>query len=288
MTPAERERAYSPSSCLPGGDYLPFVEAYVARSGDAQTASRALGATWRVQPIGDGALPAIALCLPRHKPGVDPAMPLLVFIHGGYWQELSANDSLFAAATCAARGVAFAAMDYTLAPKATVTHIVHECRRALAWCVSQAPTLGIDTARVVVAGSSAGAHLAAMVSLKDAAVPGWRPRSAVLVSGVYELEPLVGTSINDALGMDIDQARTLSPASQPLQGFAADAVVCWGEVETTAFKEQSKDFATRLERAGVRSETFEVPGRNHFDVILDLADPQSRLGQATLGRLGVR
>ena len=57
--------------------------------------------------------------------------PLLVFFHGGYWQELSKNESLFTAPDCIANGIAFAAIDYTLAPKVTLGTIVDQSRRAI-------------------------------------------------------------------------------------------------------------------------------------------------------------
>ncbi len=207
---------------------------------------------------------------------------MLVFIHGGYWQELSAAQSLFPAAGCTAAGVAFAAVDYTLAPAASVAQIVDECRAAFAWLHAHAHTWGIDPARVVVAGHSAGAHLAAMVALAGRDAP--RPAGLVLVSGVYELEPLLRTSINDALGLDVQAARQVSPALYPLRDLPP-SVVCWGEIETDAFKSQGRAFASSLVSAGVSCRSFEVPGRNHFDVILGLAQGGTLVGDASLGLL---
>jgi arylformamidase len=271
LSPEEREREYSPSSCI-GGDYRPFVAAYRERS-DAARAALA----WQRLAYGSGAAQGIELALPPERDGAAP-VPLLVFIHGGYWQELAAADSLFAAPACVQRGVAFAAIDYTLAPAATVAQIADECRAAFALLVQRAPALGIDAARIVVAGSSAGAHLAAMVGLGP--VHGARPATLVLVSGVYWLDPLVGTSINAALGLDAASARAASPGMLPLDA-CPPALVAWGEIETGAFKAQSRAFAALLAAAGRPSPTLEVPGRNHFDVILDLADPATPLGRRT-------
>lgn len=266
----EREREYSPSSCI-GGDYQPFVQAYARLSRAARSATPGrLGLAY-----GRRATQRLDLFVPPAAPGA--AVPLLVFIHGGYWQELSKEDSAFPASHCAQQGWAFAALDYTLAPHASVAQMVGECRDALAWLHANAANLGIDARRMVVAGSSAGAHLAAMTAMPQPRVAG--VKACVLVSGIYTLEPLVGTSINAALGLTPESARQVSPALLPLQGFPP-SVVCWGEVETAEFKRQSRDFATQLERAGTPCEAFEVPQRNHFDVILDLADPATRLGRA--------
>ena len=287
MAPAQLQREYSPSSCI-GGNYQPFIEAYRSRSNEARARCEALGASWPQRRYGLDAAQTLELCLPAGAAAASSKPGLLVFIHGGYWQELSAQDSLFAASACIECGLAFAALDYTLAPKATVQQIVAECRMATAWLFAHADELGFDVKRVVVAGSSAGAHLAAMVvqrSWSDAATPhAERVRAAVLVSGIYDLEPLVGTDINQALGLDAAAARQASPALQGLAGFPP-SIVCWGEIETAEFKRQSRDFASALQAAGSVCEIFEVPKRNHFDAILDLTDASTRLGRATLALL---
>jgi arylformamidase len=285
LSPQEREREYSPSSCI-GGNYHPFVAAYQTQSVDARADCSALGATWSTPRYGEQAAQHITFCAPPATgETANQTTGLLVFIHGGYWQELSANDSLFPATACIQRGLAFAALDYTLAPAASVADIVAECRSALAWLFQHAGVLGVDASRIVVAGSSAGAHLAAMAAapgaLPDGAGGFFTVRAVVLVSGIYELEPLVGTTINTALGLTSASARRVSPALLPLHGFPR-ALVCWGAVETDEFKRQSRDFANALHAAGTPCESFEAPGRNHFDVIMDLAEASTDLGAATL------
>ena len=294
LSEAARERAYSPSSCI-GGNYQPFIAAYGEQSRAARERASALGARWLEVRYGDAAAQRMDLCLPPAATAAATAAEaggcgLLVYIHGGYWQELSARESLFAAAPCAERGLAFCALDYTLAPAVTVAGIVSECRAALQLLAQRAPQWGIDAARIVVAGSSAGAHLAAMVCL-----PTWqddgherprplRPRGAVLVSGIFHLQPLVGTSINAALCLSPQQALAHSPLLKPLKGFPP-TVVAWGEVETDAFKAQSRQFAAQLQAAGTPCQTLEIAARNHFDVALEVADPGTVLGRHTMALL---
>jgi arylformamidase len=267
-----REREYSPSSCI-GGNYQPFVQAYTDRSRMARTATPGrLNLQYGRKPRQH-----LDLFLPPSAAAGAAPPPLLVFIHGGYWQELSKDDSAFAATDCLKQGFAFTALDYTLAPHASVAQIVDECRSGLNWLHANAQALGFDAQRIVVAGSSAGAHLAAMTALPGSGAA--QVRAAVLVSGIFELEPLIGTSINAALGLTPEAAREASPALRDVTGFPP-CIVCWGEVETSEFKRQSRDFAARLDDAGTPCQVFEVPRRNHFDVILDLADPQTQLGRA--------
>jgi arylformamidase len=106
----------------------------------------------------------------------------------------------------------------------------------------------------------------------------------VLVSGVFELAPLMGTSIDAALKLDAPEVQQCSPARQPLAGFV-HSIVCWGEIETAAFKSQSHAFAERLRAAGTPCAEFEVPAKNHFDVVLDLAAAGTLLGRHTLALL---
>jgi len=279
---AQREQAYSPSSCI-GGDYRPFVREYATRSAEALQSNAA------PRNLAYGALASntLDLFLPASDSAAGSELPaLLVFIHGGYWQELSKNESLFAANDCIAAGAAFAALDYTLAPQATVEQMVLECRAALRWLHAHADALGFDARRIIVAGSSAGAHLAAMCCLRgwpdDADLPARLPSAVVLVSGIYELAPLRGTSIDAALTLTEQAAAGASPIRFDVKDFPP-ALVCWGEVETDVFKAQSRLFARAIGAAkGEPPLEFEVPGRNHFDVILDLARAGTALGDGTL------
>ena len=101
MDDGERERQYSPSSRLPGGGYQPFLDAYRERSVEAMARATTDGATITVIRPGNDDLPAVHLIRPADTPG---PLPVLAFVHGGYWQELSAAESLFPATACLARG----------------------------------------------------------------------------------------------------------------------------------------------------------------------------------------
>ena len=273
LTLDDREREYSPSSCV--DDLGPFLDAYARESAVARQACADAGLVVSEVRYGDLATQTIDLVSPG---GSDSPAPLIVFIHGGYWQELSKTESFFAAHSCAAQGVAFAAVDYTLAPTATLDQIVGECLAAVQALVDESPTHHLDPERVVVTGSSAGAHLAAMVGLGTA---GWRPAAVGLVSGIFDLEPLVGTYINDALGLDPDAARINSPAHRDLRGFPT-TVIAHGSNETEQFKRQSRLFASMLSSQGTAAQELEVTDRNHFDVIMDLCNHETALGHSIM------
>jgi arylformamidase len=271
---AERERQYSPSSCVPA--LAPYLEAYGTRSREAERRCRCRkDLRWGEQ--ADETF--------DYFPAAVRDAPLLVFFHGGHWQELSKNESLFAAPDCAANGIAFAAVDYTLAPKANLAAIVDQSRRAIVSLHHQAAALGFNPRRIYVAGSSAGAHLAAMLL-----VEGWQthhglPREAVagaiLLSGVYDLQPLVGTYIDAALQLTATDVATLSPIRAKL-ALPVKTIVAWGQNETSEFKRQSRMFASKLREGSFPVLEFEVARANHFDIVFGLADPTTPLGRATI------
>jgi arylformamidase len=208
--------------------------------------------------------------------------PLVVFIHGGYWQELSKNQSCLMAPGILEQGINLAVIDYTLAPKASINQMVAQCCRAVAWLIDQAQELGFDTQKVVIAGSSAGAHLCASVlqaaqqnlhGLSSQSISG-----AVLLSGVYDLRPLVTTYVNDPLKLTEQSATDLSPGLYSNRGFPP-CIIAYGSNETQEFKRQSKEYHQQLLSDGVNSQCLEVAGRNHFDIVFDLAIESANINQ---------
>ena len=243
---SDLEQEYSPSSRA-GGSAAPFIEDYRSRSA---TARRALAE--RVEELGGGTLLVRAA----------PSAPLVVFIHGGYWQALSAEESLFLAPGAIAAGWSYAAVEYTIAPEGDLPRMVAECRAALA---ALAAAGGFTS--VALAGHSAGAHLAAMVALVEE--PPLPIDHVVLVSGVYDLRPLVHTTVNEPLGLTVDAAAELSPALLPATN-RPRVTVTWGDNDTDAFRAQGHVYAAKLRAAGVQVVEEERAGRHHFDILDDL------------------
>src|SRR5262245_62007072 len=131
--------------------------------------------------------------------------PVLVFIHGGYWQMRQKETFSFLAAGPLAHGIDVALVGYTLAPGKRLTGIVAEVRAAVAWLVRHGADYGGDPGRLYVAGWSAGGHLTAMC-MDEPAVKG-----GLAISGIFDLEPIRLCYLNEKLGLDEEEARRLSP-----------------------------------------------------------------------------
>ncbi len=217
-----------------------------------------------------------------------PGAPLFVFIHGGYWRALQKDDSVFMAKTFTERGIAIASVNYQLSPAASLEEIVAQCRRAIAWLYKNGASQDVDPTRMVLSGSSAGAHLAAMMM-----APGWQAaagmpddrrsviRGAVLVSGLFDLAPVQQTTPNDWLKLDEQRANALSPIHL-LPPANTQLCIATAELDTDEFKRQSVVYAAACSRHGCEVQYLEVAGRNHFDIILDWMDPEAVLTRRTL------
>ena len=260
FTKEELALEYSPSSMV-GGDLTPYLEAYAVLSEKA----RAELTVQENLAYGSG---------PTHLLDFFPAKtndaPLHVFIHGGYWQALSQREAANMAPSIVASGSAFATLNYTLAPGARLGQMVDECRDALLWLASQARDLGFDPSRVTLSGHSAGAHLVAMVlalyggQLADA---GMTVTDQILISGVFDLEPIAQTPVNDPLQLTPEDFDTLSPIHH-LPPETTRTRVTVGERDTAEFIRQSREYAEILRKAG-REVSFDLQlGRHHFDIVL--------------------
>lgn len=221
-------------------------------------------------PYGAGERLAIDLFTPAEPRG----RATLVFIHGGYWQALDRSFFSHLARGALAHGISVAIPGYDLCPQVSVPDIVGQMRAACA-------TLAALGRPLVVSGHSAGGHLAACMlatdwRAHDAALPADLVPSAYAISGLFDLRPLVSTSVNGALGLDENAARAASPLFMPApRGLSLDAVV--GGDESEEYLRQSRMIVDEWGARGVATR-YEAIGRaNHFDVIAPLADPASAM-----------
>ena len=173
-----------------------------------------------------------------------------------------------------AHGVTVAVAGYDLCPNVSIADIIEQMRRACAFLWQRFGR------RVFIYGHSAGGHLAAAMVATDwqslyPKAPADLVPAAYSISGVFDLTPLVGISVNQDLKLDDAGARKISPVFWPLKpGRSFDAVV--GGLESGEFKRQSRLIADAWQDAA-KTRYQEVPGTNHFTVLDALSDPQSEM-----------
>jgi arylformamidase len=205
----------------------------------------------------------------------DAQGPVVVFVHGGYWQARDRGDFSHLAAGLADRGCLVAVPGYDLCPAVTVATIIDEIRAA---CAAVWRRFGKP---IAIAGHSAGGHLAACMLATDwpavaPDLPAGLVRSATCLSGLFDLRALVPTSVNTALKLDEAEALRLSPAHWPApRGLVLDAIV--GGDESGEYLRQSRLITDIWGKHGVRTRCEIVDGANHYTVVAPLADPDSAM-----------
>ncbi len=208
-------------------------------------------------------------------PAAGESAPLALFVHGGWWRSLDPSFYSHVARGPIARGIAVAVVGYDLCPNVGIAEIIVQMQRACAFLWQRFGR------RMSVYGHSAGGHLAAALVATDwtslyPKLPTDLIPSGYSISGVFDLTPLVGTSVNQDLRLDAAKARDVSPVFWPVQsGRIFDAVV--GGLESNEFKRQSRMIAQTWHQAGAQTRYQEIAGTNHFTVIELLADPQSAM-----------
>lgn len=203
--------------------------------------------------------------------------PLALFIHGGYWQALGPSLFSHLAKAANANGVALALCGYDLCPQVSVADIVEQTREAALHLWRRYGR------RIVASGHSAGGHLTACLLATN-----WKRHapdapenlvpSGLSISGLFDLAPLVATSVNHALQFDETEAARLSPLHWPLSGRPVlDAWV--GGAESDEYLRQSRSVVAEWQARGAETAYRALPGANHFTVLEPLNDPESEISQ---------
>lgn len=220
--------------------------------------------------------------------GTGPA-PLLIFVHGGYWQALDKSDFSYLAAPFVEAGVAVASLNYDLAPRVRLGVMVEQIDCAVAWLAHRAAELGCDRTRLVIAGHSAGGHLATLALLREgarAADRGTLPllRGGVSVSGVYDLLPVARSYHQQVLRISEQEAQEHSPLRRQAWR-CAPLVVGVGSTETPEFQRQQAALVAQWQALDLPVEVVPLEGRDHFNAIDALAEREHALHRAALALL---
>lgn len=268
-------------------EYNAFVQA-PGFDKDAIYRSRSARALARVERVADIVFDERS----NSKLDIYPAgrnAPLFVWFHGGYWRSSSKDENAFVAPALVERGIAVASVDYTLAPRADIGEIVRQVYASVGWLHANGAGYGLDVRRIHVGGHSAGGHLTGMLC-----ADGWQSShglpddiigTAMPISGIFDLEPMQYIFVNAELRLTPAQAEDYSPVRHVPQNSDVDLLISYGGNESSEFARQTKDYAAAWSAAGNAVESIDMPGFHHFDVILELENPESPLVQRLAERI---
>lgn len=264
--------AYSNGAYIQGGDTYPAK--WNEAAARFRTELSAAGRAEIDQPYGASPRERFDLFQPEGT-----AKGLFVFVHGGYWLAFDKSSWSHLAAGALAHGWAVALPSYTLCPEARIAQITAQVGAAIATAAQRV------SGPLLLAGHSAGGHLVSRMCCADSPLTKdvrARLQHTISISGLHDLRPLIGTSMNKTLRLDEAEAVRESAA---LQRPLPDArITCWvGAEERPEFLRQNALLANIWAGLGARTAAHQAADRHHFNVIEDLADPKSALVATLLG-----
>ncbi|XP_038181298.1 kynurenine formamidase [Arvicola amphibius] len=283
LSAEELEKQYSPSRWVIRMKAEDVVNTFVETGIQATRKARATRRNQLDVPYGDGEGEKMDIYFPDKD---SKAFPLFLFFHGGYWQNGSKDVSAFMVNPLTAQGVVVAVVAYDIAPKGTLDRMVDQVTRSVVFLQRRYPS----NEGIYVCGHSAGAHLAAMVLLDSWTKHGVMAnlQGFLLVSGIYDLEPIIATSQNAPLHMTLEDAQRNSPRRRlevaPVRpvGPTCPVLVVVGQHESPEFHRQSREFYETLCRVGCEASFQQLCGVDHFDIIENLTREDDELTQIIL------
>uniref|UniRef100_A0A8D2DK83 Kynurenine formamidase n=1 Tax=Sciurus vulgaris TaxID=55149 RepID=A0A8D2DK83_SCIVU len=283
MSAEELENQYSPSRWVVRLGAEEALRTYKQIGCEATRKARDTCRNQLHVPYGEGEGERLDIYFPEQA---SETLPFFVFFHGGYWQSGSKDESAFMVIPLTAQGVAVVMVAYDIAPKGTLDQMVDQVTRSVVFVQKRYP----HNKGIYLCGHSAGAHLAAMMLLANWTKHGVTPnlRGFFLVSGVYDLQPIVFTSQNAPLLMTLEDAQRNSPqwhlevaGAQPVDP-SCPVLVAVGQHDSPEFHRQSRELHQALCRDGWKASFEELRDVDHFEIIENLTQKDDALTQIIL------
>jgi arylformamidase len=197
-------------------------------------------------------------------PAEKPGSPIVYFIHGGYWRSSSQKDVDLYAEALVPAGCAYVTVNYLLAPEATIDEVVRQCRAGLAWAYNNAASFWRE----------------------EFGLPDDLIKSACALSGLFDLEPVRLSNVNEWVKLDKEAADRNSPVHH-MPKIPCPIIIAWGENETDEFKRQSDLYRIAWQSRGWPCQTMEFAGKHHFASMPDLMYPDEECTKALLTQIGI-
>lgn len=217
-------------------------------------------------------------------PAATRGRPLLVFIHGGYWQSLDKSDFSYVAAPYLKEDINVAVVNYRLAPDVGMAGIVRDNRDAVAWLYRYASELAFDPNRIFVSGHSAGGHLTATLAGTDwdtLGVPADVVKGGCAISGLYDLEPIRLCYLNKVVRLTESDVASYSPVHH-LPLIKLPMILTVGGDESPEYHRLQREYQELLIERGFDVQIVPQQGGHHFDAVDLLGDANGPLAAAVL------
>lgn len=277
-----RDAAYNNRWAVPG--HMADLERWAAESAAVRAAVQCdLDIAY-----GDGDRETLDILYPE---AVGP-VPLIVFLHGGYWLSMTKDSYSFIGKNFVDAGAAFAVIGFGLCPDITLAHMTGQVERAIGHLWERADQYGFDREQFYLAGHSSGGHLAAMVLgggiSGTPAVPPETFKASVIVSGLFDLAPIAATYINNYIQLDDQGVRDLSPLHHvpPAGKKMGPLILGTGEHELAEYFLHQSRYAQAWVNNGHALQMCDAAGYQHFDVPYDLANADGGLHRAFTAMMG--
>jgi arylformamidase len=219
-----------------------------------------------------------------------PSAPIHIHIHGGAWQQGTADTYGFPAEMFLDSGVHYVVPDFSWVQDVggDLTLLANQLRRALHWVYRNAGRFDGDANRIYLSGHSSGGHLAGVMLTtdwqKDYRLPADLIKGGICCSGMFDLEPVRLSHRGDYISFTDEMEHALSPIRH-LEKLHTPLIVVYGSYETPEFQRQSRDFVSEVAKAGKPVKLLVANNYNHFEIMETLANPYGILGRAAIEQI---
>jgi arylformamidase len=278
LTAAEHEFQYNPQAAFPD-----FKDAQQFRN---VANAAALTRLARRADLAYGDHPLRKVDVYPATAGKDGLAPVHVFFHGGYWRAQDKQNFAFVAEPLVAAGITTVIANYELCPGSTLDGVAESAIAAVDWVRREATGFGGDPRRISLSGHSAGAHLAAECIAHDWAAHGVDPSfivGTVLISGIYDPRPVMGTTVNAEVRLTEEIARRRDVERRPVFARRPSTLFVGGR-EPWHWIDQTYRYSHHLHRSGINPEVHTLPRWGHFDVVNEFLETGSPILQAVVTR----
>ena len=205
------------------------------------------------------------------------ASPVLVFFYGGCWgqcSKLNKQDYRFVAQSFASRGFTTIIPDFGQYPETNFSGLMSDASRVLAWTTQNISSHGGDPQRIIIAGHSSGAHIAASLALDSRYLsPEIRKniRGFIGLAGPYDFLPL-DKAYQRALFNPVNNYY----ASQPLHFVTTDdppLLILHGLQDTTVNPMNARSLFNEANRKGLKAQLKWYPAHDHVSILTALSRP---------------